>query len=83
LRLSRVCAQSISSTNAEAVESVRAGNDMIIVPADLDGAFHGLLEAVKQRRITQRRIDESVVKILWMKSHFETATPYELSNGRQ
>jgi beta-N-acetylhexosaminidase len=55
-------------SGAEAVEAVRAGNDMVIIPADLGGAYHGLLDAVKQGQITERRIDESVLKILRMKA---------------
>jgi beta-N-acetylhexosaminidase len=53
---------------AQAVEAVQAGNDMVIIPADLEGAYNGLLEAVKQGTITRARIDESVLKILRMKA---------------
>jgi beta-N-acetylhexosaminidase len=53
---------------AQAVEAIRAGNDMVIIPGDLGGAYNGLLDAVKQRKITQKRIDESVLKILRMKA---------------
>ena len=53
---------------AEAVAAIQAGNDMVIIPADLDGAYNGLLDAVKQGRISEKRIDESVLKILRMKA---------------
>jgi len=53
---------------AQAVEAIQAGNDMVIIPADLAGAYSGLLNAVKTGRITQKRIDESVLKILRMKA---------------
>jgi beta-N-acetylhexosaminidase len=53
---------------AEAVEAVRAGNDMVIIPGDLGGAYKGLLDAVKQGKLTEARIDESVLKILRMKA---------------
>jgi len=53
---------------AQAVAAVLAGNDMVIIPADLDGAYNGLLQAVQQGKITQARIDESVLKILRMKA---------------
>jgi beta-N-acetylhexosaminidase len=53
---------------AEAVAAFRAGNDMVIIPGDLDGAYNGLLDAVKHGEIPQERIDESVLKILRMKA---------------
>ena len=53
---------------AEAVAAIRAGNDMVIIPADLEGAYNGLLQAVKDGTISQKRIDESVLKILRMKA---------------
>ncbi|MGA9670099.1 MAG: glycoside hydrolase family 3 N-terminal domain-containing protein [Terracidiphilus sp.] len=53
---------------AEAVAAVRAGNDMVIIPGDLEGAYNGLLRAVKSGEISQTRIDESVLKILRMKA---------------
>jgi beta-N-acetylhexosaminidase len=52
----------------EAVEAVLAGNDMVIIPGDLDGAYNGLLNAVKQGKVAEKRIDESVLKILRMKA---------------
>lgn len=53
---------------AEAVAAIQAGNDMVIIPADLDGAYHGLLNAVHQGTITQKRLNESVLKILRIKA---------------
>jgi beta-N-acetylhexosaminidase len=55
-------------SGAEAVAAVRAGNDMVIIPGDLDGAYNGLLHAVERGEITQKRLDESVLKILRMKA---------------
>ncbi len=52
----------------EAVAAVLAGNDMVIIPSDLGGAYNGLLSAVNQGKITEQRIDESVLKILRMKA---------------
>ena len=51
-----------------AVAAVEAGEDMIIIPGDLAGAYNGLLTAVKRGEISQARIDESVLKILRMKA---------------
>jgi beta-N-acetylhexosaminidase len=53
---------------AEAVAAVSAGNDMVIIPGDLGGAYNGLLDAVKQGKLTRARIDKSVLKILRMKA---------------
>lgn len=55
-------------SGAEAVQAIRAGNDMVLIPGDLGGAYNGLLDAVKQRKLTQERIDQSVLKILRMKA---------------
>jgi beta-N-acetylhexosaminidase len=51
-----------------AVDAVKAGGDVILWPSDLDGAFHGIVDAVKRGEIPESRIDESVVKILEMKA---------------
>jgi len=55
-------------SGAEAVQAIRAGNDMVLIPGDLGGAYNGLLDAVKQGKLTQERIDQSVLKILRMKA---------------
>jgi beta-N-acetylhexosaminidase len=57
-----------SISGQEAVQAILAGNDMIIIPADLDGAYNGLLNAVRTGALTQQRIDQSVLKILRMKA---------------
>jgi beta-N-acetylhexosaminidase len=41
---------------------------MVIIPGDLEGAYNGLLHAAEHGEITQRRINESVLKILRMKA---------------
>src|SRR5713101_1540041 len=51
-----------------AVEAVKAGNDMILIPADLDAAYNGLLNAVRSGEIPEARINESVRKILVTKA---------------
>ena len=51
-----------------AVDAVKAGNDMVLLPSDLDGAFKGLLEAVKNKEISQQQIDGSVLRILRAKA---------------
>jgi beta-N-acetylhexosaminidase len=67
--LTRVFSGTLSQiSGAEAVAAIQAGNDMVIIPADLEGAYNGLLNAVKRGAITQSRIDASVLKILRMKA---------------
>ncbi|MFL6436166.1 MAG: glycoside hydrolase family 3 protein [Terriglobales bacterium] len=51
-----------------AVDAVKAGNDMVLLPSDLDGAFNGLLQAVRSKDISQQQIDASVLKILRAKA---------------
>jgi beta-N-acetylhexosaminidase len=51
-----------------AVEAVKAGNDMILIPADLDAAYTGLVSAVRSGEIPESRIDDSVRKILVTKA---------------
>ncbi len=51
-----------------AVDAVKAGNDMVLLPSDLDGAFRGILDAVKRGEIPQSQIDASVKKILGLKA---------------
>lgn len=55
-------------SGSEAVAAIEAGNDMVIIPGDLGGAYTGLMEAVKQGRIKPQRIDASVLKILRAKA---------------
>ncbi|HVJ08925.1 MAG TPA: glycoside hydrolase family 3 N-terminal domain-containing protein [Acidisarcina sp.] len=67
--LTKVFSGSKHEVSAQAaVAAVRAGNDMIIIPGDLDGAYTGLLNAVHSGQIPESRIDASVRKILRMKA---------------
>jgi len=51
-----------------AVETVKAGNDMILIPGDLDGAYNGILQAVKSGEIPESQINESVLRVLKAKA---------------
>lgn len=67
--LTRVFPGDPHQVSAEAaVAAIEAGDDMVIIPADLDGAYNGLLTAARQGKISQARIDESVLKVLRMKA---------------
>ena len=58
----------VSPTARAAVDAVKAGDDVILWPTDLDGAFQGILAAVNRGEIPEARINESVRKILEMKA---------------
>jgi len=67
--LTKVFPGSEHDISAEAaVAAVQAGNDMVIIPGDLDGAATGLLNAVRHGELSEKRIDESVLKILQVKA---------------
>jgi beta-N-acetylhexosaminidase len=57
-----------ASSGKAAVAAIKAGSDMIIIPPDLDGAYNGVLEAVRSGEILESRIDESVGKLLRAKA---------------
>jgi len=57
-----------ASSGKAAVAAIKAGSDMIIIPPDLDGAYNGVLEAVRSGEIPESRIDESVGKLLRAKA---------------
>ncbi|MBV9608393.1 MAG: glycoside hydrolase family 3 C-terminal domain-containing protein [Acidobacteria bacterium] len=50
------------------VEAIKAGNDVIVIPADIDASYNALLEAVRSGEIPQSRIDVSVLKVLHAKA---------------
>src|SRR5438445_2815955 len=51
-----------------AVESFKAGNDMLIIPANLDASYRSVLQAVQSGEISRQRLDQSVRKILEVKA---------------
>jgi beta-N-acetylhexosaminidase len=57
-----------NSSGRAAVEAVKAGDDMILLPADLDASFNALLAAVGSGEISEERIDLSVRRILRLKA---------------
>ena len=63
--LTRLYAQNIGRA---AVDSFNAGNDVLIIPADLDASYRSLLEAVHSGEISGQRLDQSVRKILELKA---------------
>jgi beta-N-acetylhexosaminidase len=51
-----------------AVDAFKAGNDVLLIPADLDASYHAMLEAVRTGEISQAQLDASVLKILKAKA---------------
>jgi len=52
----------------EAVAAFKAGNDMLLIPPDLEAADRAMIAAVRSGQISQARLDESVLKILKLKA---------------
>jgi beta-N-acetylhexosaminidase len=51
-----------------AVDAFKAGNDLLIIPLDLDAAYKAMLAAANTGEISRARIDASVLKILRAKA---------------
>jgi beta-N-acetylhexosaminidase len=63
--LTRIYAKDIGR---EAVDSFKAGNDMLIIPPNLDASYRSMLQAVHSGEISRQRLDQSVRKILELKA---------------
>jgi beta-N-acetylhexosaminidase len=51
-----------------AVDAVKAGQDLLELPSDLEGTFNGLLRAVKSGEIPRAQLDASVRRLLIVKA---------------
>lgn len=51
-------------SGAAAVRALEAGADVILMPASVQGAVEGIVEAVRSGRLTEERLDASVLRIL-------------------
>jgi len=51
-----------------AVDAFKAGNDVLLIPPDLDAAYRAILAAVSSGEISTERLDNSVRKILQAKA---------------
>jgi beta-N-acetylhexosaminidase len=51
-----------------AVEAFKAGNDLLLIPADFPASFDAMIKAVRSGEISQERLDASVLKILKTKA---------------
>jgi beta-N-acetylhexosaminidase len=68
-----------------AVESFQSGNDMLLIPPDLDASYRAVLQAVRSGEIDRQRLDQSVRKILELKASLglnkaRLADPAQLSS---
>lgn len=55
------------SSSEAAVEAVKAGVDIILMPVSFTEAYEGILKAVESGEITEDRIDESLYRIVELK----------------
>ena len=51
-----------------AVEAFKAGNDLLLIPADFPASYNAILQAVQSGEISGERLDHSVLKILKTKA---------------
>jgi beta-N-acetylhexosaminidase len=51
-----------------AVEAFKAGNDLLLIPADYPASYDAMLQAVQSGEISRERLDRSVLKILEAKA---------------
>lgn len=56
------------SPGEAAVRALEAGSDVLLMPPDPDAAIRAVLAALQHRRLTRKRIDTSVLKILTAKA---------------
>ncbi len=52
----------------EAVDAFKAGNDLLLIPADLEASYRAMLAAVRSGEIPMARLNESVLKLLEAKA---------------
>jgi beta-N-acetylhexosaminidase len=57
-----------SDIGRAAVEAFKAGNDLLLIPADLGASYEAMLKAVQSGEISKKRLDHSVLKILQAKA---------------
>jgi beta-N-acetylhexosaminidase len=57
-----------SNIGRAAVEAFKAGNDLLLIPADFPASCNAMLKAVQSGEISHERLDRSVLKILKIKA---------------
>jgi beta-N-acetylhexosaminidase len=61
------------SVGDASVRALEAGADVLLMPPDPEAAINAVVAAVNSNRITRKRLDESVLKILTAKAHLGLA----------
>lgn len=56
-----------SNIGRAAVEAFKAGNDLLLIPADLGASYDAMIKAIQSGEISRERLDQSVLKILKIK----------------
>lgn len=51
-----------------AVEAFKAGNDLLLIPADFPASYNAMIQAVQSGEISRKRLDRSVLKLLKAKA---------------
>lgn len=54
----------VAEADEQAVLAVKAGADLVLMPSDFKKAYNGLLDAIKSGEISEKRIDDSVRRII-------------------
>ncbi len=54
-----------------AVEAFKAGNDLLLIPADFPASYNAMIQAVESGEISRERLDRSVLKILKTKASLD------------
>jgi beta-N-acetylhexosaminidase len=57
-----------SNIGRAAVEAFKAGNDLLLIPADFPASYNAMIQAVQSGEISRERLDHSVLKILKAKA---------------
>ena len=57
------------------VRAIEAGADMLLLPANFNIAYEKVMEAVEEGRLTEKRINESVLRILLLKEKYGLLVP--------
>jgi beta-N-acetylhexosaminidase len=57
-----------SDIGRAAVEAFKAGDDLLIIPPDIDAAYRSMLQAAKSGELSSAQVDASVLKILKAKA---------------
>ncbi|MEQ8144794.1 glycoside hydrolase family 3 protein [Streptomyces sp. OP7] len=65
------------------VLALKAGADQLLFPPDIDVAYHGVLSAVRDGEITEKRLDESVLRILRLKDKVGLLSGSPLTSPRE